>query len=142
MPTEARTAGETDCLSYISAEYSKLLEQKRTDSALLDAAKAKLTDLYHIKKNLDIIAEDVSNDEKRKSVQSEMSAKGKTLCRTEHLSSKQAEGYFCFWNGRREAIRAVTPYNRIACDVLAGLGAGSTNKQNVKSKTLTLLAAT
>lgn len=61
---------------------------------MFDATKAELTDLYHIKKNLDIIAKDVSNDEKEKSVQSEMNAKDKTLCRTERLSSAQAEGYF------------------------------------------------
>ncbi len=58
--------GKLPTLAEISAEYSKLLEQKRADSALLDEAKAELTDLYHIKKNLDIIAEDVSNDEKEK----------------------------------------------------------------------------
>lgn len=109
---------------------------------MFDAAKAELTDLYHIKKNLDIIAEDVSNDEKRKSVQSEMNAKDKTLCPYRAPKLQAGRGLFLFWNGRREAVRVVTPYNRIACDVLAGLGSGSTNKQNVKSKTLTLLAAT
>ena len=62
----AKADGKLPTLAEISAEYSKLLEQKRADSALLDEAKAELTDLYHIKKNLDIIAEDVSNDEKEK----------------------------------------------------------------------------
>ena len=58
--------GKLPTLAEISAEYTKLLDQKRADSALLDAAKAELTDLYHIKKNLDIIAEDELNEEKEK----------------------------------------------------------------------------
>ena len=62
----AKADGKLPTLAGISAEYTKFLEQKRADSALLDEVKAELTDLYHIKKNLDIIAEDVSNDEKEK----------------------------------------------------------------------------
>ena len=62
----AQADGKLPTLAEISAEYTKLLEQKRADSALLDEPKAELTDLYHIKKNLDIIAEDVTYDEKEK----------------------------------------------------------------------------
>ena len=58
--------GKLPTLAEISAEYTKLLDQKREDSALLDEAKTELTDLYHIKKNLDIIAEDEPNEEKEK----------------------------------------------------------------------------
>ena len=53
-----KAGGKLPTLSALSAEYDQLLSQKREDSTRFQSLKREVSDLYHIKTNLDIITED------------------------------------------------------------------------------------
>ena len=53
-----KAGGKLPTLSALSAEYAQLLSQKREDSTRFQSLKREVSDLYHIKTNLDIITED------------------------------------------------------------------------------------
>lgn len=50
--------GQLPTLAELSAEYDRLLHQKRDDSAALAPVQSRLTDLQRIKRNIDIITDD------------------------------------------------------------------------------------
>ncbi len=55
--------GRLPTLTELSEEYDRLLEQKREYSSSLQTLKRELTDLWHIKTNVDTIIEDEHEDE-------------------------------------------------------------------------------
>lgn len=56
--------GQLPTLAELSAEYDRLLHQKRDDSAALAPVQSRLTDLRRIKRNIDIITDDKLPDDK------------------------------------------------------------------------------
>ena len=56
--------GKPQKLDELSTEYDRLLEQKRTDSATLSAIKTEVSNLYHIKTNLELLADDTPTEQK------------------------------------------------------------------------------
>lgn len=56
--------GKPPKLDELSTEYDRLLEQKRTDSATLSAIKTEVSNLYHIKTNLELLADDTPTEQK------------------------------------------------------------------------------
>lgn len=63
----AKENGKLPTLAELSAEYERLLCQKRADSAALAEAKAEVSSLWHIKTNMDTIASDELIEEKETS---------------------------------------------------------------------------
>lgn len=54
----SKAGGKLPRLDELSTEFDQLLEQKREDSTELERAKAEVSNLWHIKTNLDIITDD------------------------------------------------------------------------------------
>lgn len=63
----AKAGGKLPTLAELSAEYERLLCQKRADSTALAEAKAEVSSLWHIKTNMDTIASDELIEEKETS---------------------------------------------------------------------------
>ena len=63
----AKAGGKLPTLAELSAEYERLLCQKRADSTALAEAKAEVSSLWHIKTNMDTIASDEPIEEKETS---------------------------------------------------------------------------
>lgn len=63
----AKADGKLPTLAELSAEYERLLCQKRADSTALAEAKAEVSSLWHIKTNMDTIASDELIEEKETS---------------------------------------------------------------------------
>ena len=63
----AKADGKLPTLAELSAEYERLLCQKRADSTALAEAKAEVSSLWHIKTNMDTIASDEPIEEKETS---------------------------------------------------------------------------
>lgn len=63
----AKADGKLPTLAELSAEYERLLCQKRADSAAFAEVKAEVSSLWHIKTNMDTIASDEPIEEKETS---------------------------------------------------------------------------
>ena len=71
----AKADGKLPTLAELSAEYERLLCQKRADSAAFAEVKAEVSSLWHIKTNMDTIASDEPIEEKKRRVPTETHAK-------------------------------------------------------------------
>ena len=111
----AKENGKLPTLAELSAEYERLLCQKRADSAALAEAKAEVSSLWHIKTNMDTIASDELIEEKA----------GITI---PDIFSKFGEEYF-----RKLESEVIAEVSKKTGLVVATGGGAVLKKENVKN---------